>query len=221
MAEEDYKAVIAKKVTESVPLLLILVGCVFVLLGLSGGIAYQQWLPIQDVAARVISGALGSGLIMFGVVRSHTTKSGMLDPHGFGIKIQYPTAGSHVNTVDVGGVIEKDLPPGYCLRVFRVYPGSNSFVPLSKARIEVRKKTWVAERCHIGGKTNDRRSFAAYVCGPSAEVLIRFHNEAVSIHRATMEQFEKATGKEAEFLPPIAERTEDMFECDRVAVVRS
>jgi hypothetical protein len=55
MAEEDYKAVIAKKVTESVPLLLILLGCVFVLLGLSGGVTYQQWLPIQDVAARVIT----------------------------------------------------------------------------------------------------------------------------------------------------------------------
>lgn len=221
MAEEDYKAVIAKKVTESVPLLLVLLGSVFVVLGLSGGITYQQWLPIQDVAARVISGVLGGVLIVFGAFRSHTTKGATLDPHGFGVKIQYPAAGSHVNTVNVGGAIEKDLPPGYCLRVFRVYPGSNSFAPLSKARIDIRKKTWVAERCHIGGKTNDQRSFAAYICGPSAEVLINFHNEAVSVHRKTMEQFEKATGKEAEFLPSIAARTEDMFECDRVAVVRS
>jgi hypothetical protein len=194
---------------------------VFVLLGLSGGVTYHQWLPIQDVGARVVSGVVGGLLILFGIIRSQTAKAASLEPRQFGIKIQYPAAGSSVSTVDVGGVIEKDLPPGYCLRVFRVFPGSNNFVPLSKARIDAHKKAWVAEHCHIGGKTNDRRSFAAYICGPSAEVLITFHNEAVSIHRKTMEQFEKATGKEAEFLPSIAGRTEDMFECDRVAVIRS
>lgn len=217
---DDYKATIAQNLTGSIPTLAVVLGGVFVLLGLAGGITYHQWLPFHDVLSRVLAGAFGVGLIAVGFHRSHRADAA-LKPRDFGIKIQFPTAGSRVNTVDVVGSIAKALPRGYGLRVFRVYPGSNNFVPLSKARIDEHAKTWVAERCHIGGVTGDQRFYAAYLCGPDAEVLVGFHSEAVAVHRRTMDAYEKAAGEKAEFLPSIAQRTSDMYECDRVSVVRS
>lgn len=217
---EDFKTTIAKNLTGSAPVLAVVVGAVFALLGLAGGITYQQWLPMTEVPTRLLSGALGVGLIIFGLNRANATNANRFQPREYGIKIQYPTAGSQVSTNDVGGSIERDLPEGYCLRVFRVFPGSNRFVPLSKARVDTHTKTWVAERCNIGGKTGDQRYYAAYLCGPSAEVLIAFHNEAVTVHRKTMEEYEKLAGKAADFLPSVDGRTVDMHECDRVSVVR-
>lgn len=120
-----------------------------------------------------------------------------------------------------GEFIGKALPKEYCLRVFRVHPGSNSYVPLSKALIDEHQKTWVAGRCPIGGNQGSQRFFAAVICGPSAEVLIDFHNKAVAVHRETTEAYEKATQQQADFLPAVADYTEDMYECDRVSVIRA
>jgi hypothetical protein len=218
---DDYKTTIVKNITGSVPALAVVVGAAFTLLGLAGGVTYRQLLPMQETTTRVLSGALGIALIVFGFVRTHAVSTTRLNPRDFGIKIQFPTPGTRVNTVDVGGTIEKGLPDGHCLRVFRIFPGSNNFVPLSKARIDIHAKTWVAERCHIGGNKDDQRFYAAYICGPSAEALIDFHNEAVSAHRTSMDEYENATGKKTNFLPSVAGRTTDMYECDRVSVVRS
>ena len=218
---DDYKATLAKNITGSAPALAMVFGAIFILLGLAGGVTYQQWFPMPDMASRVLAGAMGVALLMLGFLRGQAAQATRLDPRDFGIKIQYPVPGSRVSTVDVGGVIARDLPEGYCLRVFRVYPGSNNFVPLSKARVDAHAKTWVAERCHIGGNKDDPRFYAAYLCGPSAEVLIAFHNEAASAHRTSMDEYEAATGKKTNFLPSITGRTTDMHECDRVAVVRA
>ena len=217
---DDYKATVAQNITGHIPTLAIVVGATFVLLGIAGGITYQQWLPIQDSPSRVLAGAFGVTLIAFGLFRSHRTEAA-IKPREFGVKIDYPSPGSRVDTVDVGGSIAKALPTGYCLRVFRIFPGSNDFVPLSRARIDDHGKTWIAERCHIGGSSNDQRFYAAYVCGPNAEALIAFHNEAVAAHRKSMDDFEKATGRKTNFIPPISQRTSDMYECHRVSVVRS
>jgi hypothetical protein len=218
---EGLKETLLAKLLDSVPLLLILLGACFAVLGLAGGVIYQQWLPMPDPLPRSLSAAFGVLLIAVGIVRSHPTKISAINPLDYGIKIQYPAPASRVNTVDVGGSIEKDLPNGYCLRVFRIYPGSNNFVPLAKARVELHKKTWVAERCHIGGDKDDQRFFAVYLCGPSAEVLVAFHNEAVSVHRKTMDQLRDAGVSKVGFLPSVTGRTEDMHECDRVAVIHS
>lgn len=218
---EGLKETLLAKLLDSVPMLLILLGTAFVVLGLAGGVTYQQWLPMPDAVPRGLSGAFGALLIAIGVLRSHPAKPVVIRHLDYGIKIQYPTPASRVSTVDVGGSIEKSLPDGYCLRVFRIYPGSNNFVPLAKARVELHKKSWVAERCHIGGEKDDQRAFAAYICGPSAEVLIAFHNEAVSVHRKTMEQLQEAGIAKIGFLPSVTGRTEDMYECDRVAVIHS
>ncbi len=218
---ESIKEAFLTKLLDSVPVLLIVVGVALALLGLAGGITYNSWFIIDEPIARIVTCVLGVVLIGIGVTRSPEVKPTTLRPSDYGIKIHSPGAGEQVDSVDVRGAIERPLPDGYCLRIFRVYPGTENFVPLGKARIDLGKKSWVADRCTLGGKTGDKRALAAYIVGPSGEVLINFHNSAASVHRVTMEELRKATGATAEFLPTIAGRTADMFECDRVSLVRS
>ena len=55
----------------------------------------------------------------------------------------------------------------------------------------------------------------------NAEALISYHNAAVEIHRKLMNEYENVSNKKADFLPAVEVRTTDMYECDRVSVVRS
>lgn len=218
---EGVKEAIVNKLLDSVPMALVVLGAVFVLLGLAGGITYQQWLPISDEMPRIASGLIGAVLIGVGIFRSHISKPLVVQPIDYSIKILSPTTGSQVTKVDVSGSIKKKLPDGYCLRVFRALPGRDILYPLRKARIDIDNKTWLAEQCDIGGAKGEQRSFVVYLCGPNAEALLDFHSLAVSEHDRTMRELLKATGNQGNYLPWIKTTTRDMHECCRVSVTRS
>jgi hypothetical protein len=153
---------IVSKLIDSVPSLLIVLGVLLLVLGLSGGITYNQWLPIPDLTARIASIAVGAIILGLGVSFGWVakTRTPALLAKNFGIEIEHPRNGDVVGTVDVRGTLKKAPPDGYTLKIFRIYPGSGSFLSVGDAKVKSEDGTWEAEQCDIGGKTGDRRALA-------------------------------------------------------------
>ena len=217
---EDTKTTLIAKLLDSLPTLLVILGVALLVLGLAGGVTYNGWLPIPDAAGRVGAATAGIAICGIGLYLSRTSKATALTSSAYGIKITHPKDGDEVEVVDVRGTIKKALPEGYSLRIFRIYPGSDRMTPIGKANVDIEKGAWEAERCHVGGKSGDKRSIAAFIVGQSGIALIDYHNEAVQTHRRTMEQLRAAGAGEGEYLPAIGSRTLDMVECHRVPIKR-
>ena len=218
---DDVKKTIVEKLLDSFPTLLAVGGIALVVLGFAGGISYNGFLPIPDAAGRLGAAGAGAVLLLIGVVlhqSSQVKRSPKPDLSKHGIKITVPREGDEVDIVDVRGVIKGALPDGYSLRVFRIYPGSERMTPIGKATVDASAGAWVADHCHAGGKTGDKRSIGVFLIGAAGTALIEYHNDAARVHRKTMEQLRVATGSEGDFLPALPANVPDMFECHRVAV---
>ena len=87
--------------------------------------------------------------------------------------------------VDVHGTLETKIPPGYRLRVLRIYP-NNDVYPLREATVAPDGRTWEALSCDIGGVSGNDRSLGAYLCGPGAEALFAYLEDAVQVHNAIL-----------------------------------
>ncbi len=213
------KEELLSKLIDSTPVLLIVLGVALLSLGLAGGITYNQWFPISETGARVVAGLFGIASFLLGAYRS---KAHVPLPQAkkYGIKIDYPRDGDPVDIVDVRGSIGKPLPEGYTLKVFRIYPGPDSYIPVADARVDAESGKWEAERCDIGGRAGDKRSIGVYLVGANGTALLDYYNIARHVHRSTMDDLRKATGHEGSYLPPIEKRTPDMIECHRVSVLR-
>jgi hypothetical protein len=218
---DDLKNTIAEKLLDSFPTLLAVGGIALVLLGLAGGVAYNNFLPIPDTAGRLAAGVAGSILLTIGVALyliSQSKRSQRPDISKHGIKITTPHEQDEINTVDVRGIIKAPLPDGYSLRIFRIYLGSERMTPIGKATIDNAAGVWVAENCNAGGKTGDKRFIAAFLVGAAGVALIDYHNDAARVHRKTLDQLRAANGTEGDFLPALPVSQPDMFECYRVPI---
>ena len=216
---EDSKSALLAKLLDSLPTLLVVLGVALLLLGIVGGVTYNAWLPIPDVMGRLAAGVTGSVICGIGLYLAMRSKSAAVVQSIYGIRITYPKDGDEVEVVDIGGTIKKPLPDGYSLRILRAYPGTERVTPVGKAMVDMDKGTWLAEHCHAGGKSGERRSFVAFIVGPSGVALIDYHNEAARAHGETLDQLRNA-GIEGKFLPAIGTLTADMFECHRVPIRR-
>jgi len=211
---DDWKESLLSKLIDSVPVLVLLLGVIFVALGL----AKVKYLPIEEPTAKVAAVIFGICIFATGLWlwRGHTV---LPKAKPYGIKIQSPAAGAWVHVVDVSGSMEKaTLPENYSLRVFRMYP-EGGFIPMGEAHIDAETLTWKAERCDIAGKPRNQRSIAVFLVGPAGAALLDYHVKATQTHRATLEQL-KQCGKTGDYLPPIAKLTPDMIECHRISVWR-
>ena len=219
---EDIKKTIAEKLLDSFPTLVTVVGAALIVLGLTGGVSYNSWLPIPDMAGRVGAVVLGCAMASAGAgfyLWNQSRRPSRIDPSGYGIKITHPREGDEINTVDVRGTIKQALPENHTLRLFRIYPGSAKMSPIGKARIVLSDGEWTAELCNVGGKSGDKRSIAAFIVGPSGAALIEYHDDAARIHRKTMRELEQLTKKQRDdWLPAIPFDTPDMIECHRVPI---
>jgi hypothetical protein len=219
---EDIKKTVAEKLLDSFPTLVTVVGVALIVLGLTGGVTHNAWLPIPDMPSRIAAVILGCVIASAGAgfyFWSQSRKPSRIDPSRFGIKITYPREGDEVNTVDVRGTIKQALPENYTLRLFRVYPGSARMTPIGKATIDLSAGEWTADHCNVGGKSGDKRSIAAFIAGPSGAALIQYHDDAGRIHRKTMLELEQLTNKQRDdWLPAIAADAPDMVECHRVPI---
>lgn len=202
------------RLVDSIPVLLIILGAAFLLLGLAGGVTYNQWFPILEHEARVAAGLVGIVLLALGVSR---IRDDLPKAEEYGIKIYRPSEGEKVGIVDVRGTIGKQPPQGYTLRVFRIYP-ANSFIDIREARII--DGEWVARECDIGGKAGDKRELGVFLVGPNGEALLEYYAKATDRRKSLLEQLLKARLKANIYLPPIEKRTLDMIECARVQVER-
>ncbi|OLD24311.1 MAG: hypothetical protein AUJ04_09315 [Acidobacteria bacterium 13_1_40CM_3_55_6] len=219
---DDIKKTIAEKLLDSFPTFVTVVGATLIILGLTGGVTYNAWLPIPDMAGRVAAAILGCVIAAAGAgfyFWNQSRKPSRIDPSAYGIKITHPREGDEVNTVDVRGTIKQGLPENHTLRLFRIYPGSAKMSPIRKATIVLSDGEWTADHCNAGGKSGDRRSIAAFIVGPSGAALIEYHDEAVRVHRKTMRELEQLTKKDRDdWLPAILVDTPDMVECHRVPI---
>jgi hypothetical protein len=212
---DDAKQEIISRLIDSVPTLLIVLGVVVNILGLAGGVTYHQWLPINETAWRIGTVVVGMALLALGFFQSRKDFT-VPQARKYGINIQHPAEGERVGVVDVKGTIKKALPDGYALKILRIYPGTDNFIPVGEARVDIEKGIWKAENCDIGGVPGDRRSIGAYLIGPGGAILLDYFVKASRVHNKLRDE----VGKKGEFLPLLEKRTPDMVECDRISVWR-
>jgi hypothetical protein len=205
--------------SENLSLLLVVVGTLLLLLGLAGGVMHGGWLPIKETPARITAVLVGAIIIGLGIF-SWTSVPKKPNPRTLGIKILYPKDGDHVGIVDIGGSIAEELPKGYSLAVFKIFPNSRTFAPIGEVMI-LGDGTWKAERCNIGGNAGDRRIVGVYLVGPEARVLLDYFNEAGARHRTTMNALKAATGQAGDYLPHLTDGTSDLIQCHTVGLYRS
>lgn len=219
MAEGSKEELLAKLI-DSVPVLLILLGVAVLVLGLAGGVTYNNWLPIVDQPGRIGAVVVGAGILGLGFF-GWRTRVIVPKAKDFGITIDHPKDGDLVGIVNVRGRIKKAIPDGYTLQVFRCYAGKHSYVPIGKGDIEPEKGTWNASQCDVGGRPGDTRIIRAYLVGPNGAAVLDYWFKAKNVHKRVREQLRDLTGKEPDYLPPIDMHTTDMIPCARVEVRRS
>jgi hypothetical protein len=213
----DLKEQIVSKLIDSIPALLIILGAGFLLLVISQGV--KGWVTVTDPISRVLGGVIGFGLVVMGLY-GVKPQAALPRPTDFQIKIVHPKPGDRVTVTDVRGSIERSLPEGYTLKIFRYYPGER-FYPLRDCRIEPGGTSWEASACDIGGKTNDTRWLAVMMVGPSGAALLKFHREASEVHNRVRDELQKVTKSDPPFLPAVETPTRDMIECARVELKRA
>jgi hypothetical protein len=208
--------------------LLLLLGFVVFVFSLIGGIHYAGIAPFDDQHYRTIGLVVGilimalSVLIWFILPKHSTVTIPKASAHG--IKITSHSDGDNVpESVTVRLEVQKPLPQGYDLYIFRVYPRSGHLYPASIARHTGPGKVWEASPCSLGGRQGEERIIAAFLVGPSGQALVQYFHDASDSHGRTLQELRKAmeNAEAGEYLPNIRTKTQDMVECCQVKVRRS
>jgi hypothetical protein len=177
------------KLLETPESLLILLGAAFIALGASGGITYNNWFPITEFWGQLAISAAGLVLALGGIlmVQQKPRSSGP-----YGISITNPKSGSVRETEDVRGSIKKRPPNDYQLWLLRFYPDGR-YVPIQEVQLRDRADEWEVKDCDVGGKgkSNDKRTLAAYLVGPYTQELFKFRKEASDRYYGLIKSVEK------------------------------
>lgn len=223
MPEPDWKARAIEKVLDSVPLFLIIVGVIFVLLGLAKG-GPKEWFPMPDIGTRAVSGLFGLALLLLGFWDGRRTRSDIPSESKFKAEIYSPTKDAYVESrVDVvTGKIPGVAPTGYSWKVLRGYPGGG-VIPVARA-LDINYETgrWEVRNFEIGGEPGiqDRRSIEIWLVGRDGDALLECWQRNHLVHKKAMEQIKQLTGNYGEWLEPITMKTKDMVRCAHVDVFR-
>jgi hypothetical protein len=189
-------------------IVLTMLGLVLLLIIIVSLLAYHRPEALAGLRPTTTQGSASTSAVAMPDARSHT------------VSITAPIKDTFVTTVNVEGTIDKELPEGYTLWVFRIYP-NDDFVPLRKAKIDIRTRIWRALSCDIGGKSGDKREFAAYIVGPSGAAFIEYYFAASRAHKQVRDQLVRLTPNEDIPWPPVIRNgTTDMVDCARVSVQR-
>ena len=202
---------IVKSLVERMHILVIL-GFIALLLGLSGGISYHEILPFPDILGRVASCAIGVILISLGAIIQKSSTN-LPKASDYGIEITHPESDAKVDKPNMKGTIKKLPPDGYCLYAMRVY-GDGRLYPVKKIHIQPDGINWQASNCDIGGKPGDYRGLAVYIVGGGGRILIDYYKDAAEIHNVFSGQ------KDFKPLPLIGDTPTDMILCAKVDLVR-
>jgi hypothetical protein len=202
-------------------LILMILGAAVMALGAAGGITYGNWLPLTTNLQQASVGGVGLLLFLVGVVWLVRTPQTSLNAKSFGVKITDPQAGDKIGVVTVRGTIRRSVPPGYELRLLRMYPGQDGYLPMNSATIDDTGKKWEAYGCDIGGRPGEQRIIAACLVGPSGKVLLNFYRVMARLYNPAREQIITNSGPTPPAMPLIDGFTTDMHVCTRIAVTRA
>lgn len=160
----------------------------------------------------------GGGYVKAGQQMLTSPKDFDLAP--LGIKITNPKAGRSPDKVDISGTIKGAVPSGFELWAFRVYD-NRRFYPLRSCTV-LNTGIWEAGTCFLGGKPGDTRRVTVNLVGHDGLALIAFFKEGYDTCNAIRNRLvEKVGDQGVPFFPSVFERTNDIFECDSVQIVRS
>jgi hypothetical protein len=205
---EEWELKLGAALIENVPVLLILLGIILVILGLTTGI--HGWIKIEFPWARVVAISLGVILMGAGVLSAPYAKR-LPNAPSFKVKITHPQQGSEGHKFIMEGTIAKTkLPAGYDFRIIKLY--SKGWAPLGSVRIK-KDGTWESGQINIGGNPGEFISVGVYLVGPAGRVLIEYFDEASSIHEKAMKSSGPLPPGVERYLPTIKYFPADILEC--------
>jgi hypothetical protein len=209
MAEENWKTKVATGLIENVPVLLIALGALLILLGLTTGI--KGWTGIDLPWARYVAIILAVLLIIAGAITSLYAERSPKAKH-VGIIITGPPQGLPVHHIVLNGTIAKaKLPKGYDLHVIKHY--GKGWAPIGTVLIDTAKGTWKSSRCSIGGIPGESITISVCLVGRGGKVLIDYFYQAASTHENGMKSVTSLPPGVARHLPPIQEFPPDLITC--------
>ena len=205
------------------PNLLLILGSIFVLLGASGGVTYQQWFSIVDHEWRIFLVIVGVALfgLYYWLPKEATKKLSNSTVKLLCITIIYPEGNAVISgQTEVRGTIAKPLPAGYELCILRGYP-FGGFIPHSHCFCDPDKKTWHVQQFDVGGDKGDDRRIEAWLVGPDGRIVLDTWLAAHELLKATNSRVRTlAPDQLLTWLKPITKPTSDMVLCDWIKVKR-
>ncbi|SFU67580.1 hypothetical protein [Pseudoduganella namucuonensis] len=197
-------------------------GVLFVLLGVTGGITYNSWLPISDQWGQITLAVIG--LILIAISFTDSKSSCLLTQRNIqklGIKITYPHSNERVyGKIRVVVTSKEAIPEGFQLHILRGYP-SGGIVPNTKASQEGDKLKWTTYDFDIGGASNETRTIEAWLVGPAGTALLSNWEANHKILAAANRTLKDLGANKITWFPPITALTPDMHHCCSVVVSRA
>jgi hypothetical protein len=208
-----------QKLVDSPVSLVIVLGFITLILGLSGGVQYNNWFPIASGAAQIAAITIGVIVLLVGIF---VVLSRPVSSRPYGITITSPQNNDAVDITRVEGTIRKFPPPKYELWLLRIYR-DGEFTPIQRVSLVKGREKWLVPDCDIGGTTGDHRTIAAFLINPAGQLLFEYFRAAARRHNQWMDKLQVARSEPDRYLPNIdrsAIEKVEMIECDRVDLVR-
>jgi hypothetical protein len=209
MSDETWKTKLATGLIENVPVLMIALGAVLLLLGLTTGI--KDWISIEQPWARLVATILGVLLIIAGAITSQYAER-IPNAKSFELKINSPAQREPAHHIVLNGTLAKsELPKGYDLHVIKHY--GKGWAPIGTVLIDSAKGTWKSSQCSIGGNPGESITISVCLVGRGGKVLIDYFYQAASTHENAMKSVTSLPQGVARHLPPIQEFPPDLIKC--------
>jgi hypothetical protein len=195
--------------------LLIIVGAVVFVVGVSGTVPYA---PISQGYGQIAACLLGLVLVGAGAAAVF----GGVNSNPYGVRIQSPPPGTSAGaSIPVGGTVRR-IPEGKQLWLVRVYP-DGMYYPARRIDLKKGQRTW-QEQFEVGGRVGDYMGIGAFVIGAEGQALIAYQKDASNLHNDWMNRFDVPKDTERRYLPAFKRESVKALkitECDIVKVIRT
>jgi hypothetical protein len=180
---------IVRDLREDPKSLLIVLGAIIFIVGVSGGVPY---VPISQGSGQVA--AVLFGLVLVGLGLSLVLGGSKSRPYG--ISITTPTKDMEVGaSVHVEVTTRGRLPEGHQLWLVRIYD-DNRYYPLVEIKPEPGETTY---RRQVAIGTGEK--IGAFVIGPAGQALIDYQKEAAQRHKNLVDEFKVPDSNKDRYLP--------------------
>jgi hypothetical protein len=214
----EWKTIVKELVTNT-KVLMIVLGAVFFVIGMSGGISY---VPVVDRFNQIALAAFGGTLCIIGVILEILEVAGAISRRKFGIQIRSPISEAEVPAkVKVSGTVSKMIPDDRQLWLVRIYPNGRWYA-MDEVRPKEGAKDWT-KIVDIGGSPGEERDIAAYVIGPIGQAFIAYQRQAAEVHNRLAKMHKIPDNVDDRYLPAFEAgslKILDMIRCDTVTLKR-